>query len=95
MVSFTVRMRFESEDRQRVEHLLRELTLASRNEPGCLHYLSHFVEGESATVLLYEQYKDDAALDAHRQTAHFQEFAAGGLFQLMKERHVENLVALL
>ena len=45
------------------------------------------------TVLIYEQYKDEAALDHHRATPHFHQYAIGGLYQMMKERQVENLTA--
>ena len=36
MVSFIVRMRFAAEDRENVSDILRELALASRQEPGCV-----------------------------------------------------------
>jgi quinol monooxygenase YgiN len=45
-------------------------------------------------VIIYEQYRDAQALAAHRETEHFKKHAVGGLFQKMRERSVENLVAL-
>jgi quinol monooxygenase YgiN len=60
-----------------------------------VNYIAHFVEGEPATVLIYEQYVDEAALEAHRGSPHFKQYAAGGLFQLMRERALENLHAIL
>jgi len=95
MVSFTVRFKFAPEDREEVAQLLRELAEASRQEPGCVNYIPHTVEGDPDTVLLYEQYKDDAALAAHRATAHFQKLAVGGIYQRMRERSIENLAALI
>jgi len=77
MISFTVRLTFEESDRDAVAALLRRLTPASREEPGCVSYIPHFVEGEPATVLIYEQYVDEAALESHRNSPHFQECAAG------------------
>ncbi len=56
MISFTVRMAFEESDRAAVTEMLRHLGPASRQETGCINYIAHFVEGESATVLIYEQY---------------------------------------
>jgi quinol monooxygenase YgiN len=44
-------------------------------------------------VVIYEQYRDEAALEAHRASAHFERFAVGGLYQKMKEREIENLTA--
>lgn len=93
MISFTVRMRFESEEHDAIAEILRELTLASRQEPGCVSYIAHFLDGDANTVLIYEQYADEAAVEAHRATTHFHQYAIGGLYQRMKERHVETLVA--
>ncbi|HWB33016.1 MAG TPA: putative quinol monooxygenase [Acidobacteriaceae bacterium] len=93
MISFTVRMRFDEKDRAAVEEILRQLGPASRQEPGCANYVAHFVEGEPATVLIYEQYRDEAALEHHRNSPHFKQYASGGLYQLMKERAVEGLHA--
>jgi quinol monooxygenase YgiN len=95
MVSFLVRMTFKPEDRQEIVEILRALTLASREEPGCRVYIPHRVEGEPDTVLIYEQYQDAAAADAHRASAHFKKYAVGGLYQKMRERSREDLVALI
>jgi len=94
MVSFLVRFRFAPEDRDDVAETLRLLAAASRQEPGCVSYIPHRVEGEPDTVLIYEQYHDEKALAAHRESEHFKKHAVGGLFQKMKDRNVENLVAL-
>ena len=94
MVSFTVRMSFAPEDREEIAEMLRALTVASRAEPGCVTYIPHVVEGDPDTVLIYEQYRDGAAADEHRKSAHFKKYAVGGLFQRMWERAREDLVAL-
>ena len=94
MVSFTVRFTFAPEDRADVAEALRLLTSASRQEPGCVSYIPHHVEGDPDTIVIYEQYLDDKALAAHRETAHFKKHGVGGLFQKMKNRTLENLVAL-
>jgi quinol monooxygenase YgiN len=93
MISFTVRMRFDPKELDGIRANLEALTEASRKEPGCVNYVAHFCADEPATVLIYEQYVDDAALDFHRGTPHFAQHAIGGLYQGMKDRHVENLVA--
>ena len=95
MVSFSVRMRFDSADHEQVRELLSELAIASRQEPGCITYIPHFVDGDTSTVLIYEQYTDDAAADAHRSTTHFAKCAIGGLYQKMLDRQVENLAAII
>jgi quinol monooxygenase YgiN len=93
MVSFTIRMTFDAADHEEISEALRVLSLASRQEPGCVSYIGHFVEGDPTTVVLYEQYVDQAALDQHRNTPHFKQYAVGGLFQKMRSRQVENLTA--
>jgi quinol monooxygenase YgiN len=94
MISFTVRLRFKAEDREEIQEALRALTGASRQEPGCVTYIPHTVDGDADTVLIYEQYKDAAAADAHRASEHFKKYAVGGLYQRMLERTVENLHAI-
>jgi len=94
MISFTVRMRFSDEDHDDIERILRELTRLSRREPGCVSYIPHFVDGDANTVLIYEQYKDEAAVEAHRATPHFAQYAIGGLYQKMLDRSVETLAAI-
>lgn len=91
MLSFIVKMKFTDEDRQQVTEFLRKLSIDSRQEPGCLNYLAHFTEDDPSLVLIYECYQDNAALEAHRSSPHFQKYAVGGLYQLMRERAVENL----
>lgn len=43
--------------------------------------------------MIYEQYKDGEALEAHRASKHFQQYAVSGLYQKMREREVEDLVS--
>jgi quinol monooxygenase YgiN len=94
MISFTVRMRFKEEDREEIHEALRALTEASRREPGCASYIPHSVESDPDTVVIYEQYRDSAAVEAHRASAHFQKFAIGCLYQRMLDRVMENLSAI-
>jgi quinol monooxygenase YgiN len=94
MLSFTVRLRFEQDDIAKITEILGPLTAASRLEPGCVTYVPHVVEGDPTTVLIYEQYADETALEHHRSSPHFNRYVIGGLYQRMKDRQVENLTAL-
>jgi quinol monooxygenase YgiN len=94
MISFAVRLKFASEDRDDVVETLRALATASRQEPGCINYIPHHVEDDPDTVLIFEQYRDAQALATHRESEHFKKHAVGGLYQKLKERSIENLVAL-
>jgi quinol monooxygenase YgiN len=94
MVSFVVRLKFAQEDRAEVVDAVRRLAEASRKEPGCVSYIPHHSEEDLDTIVIYEQYVDEEALKAHRDSEHFKKYAVGGLFQRMRERAVENLIAL-
>ena len=93
MVSFVVRLKFAPEDRADVAETLRQLAAASRREPGCVSYIPHHLEDDPDTVLIYEQYVDAKAQAAHRESDHFKKHAVAGLYQKLRERSVENLVA--
>ena len=58
-----------------VASILAKLTEESRKEPGCLMYLVHRHKTEARRFFVYEQYKDDAALEAHRSSPHFLQYA--------------------
>jgi quinol monooxygenase YgiN len=51
--------------------LLKEQVAAVRAaEPGCLVYRPHRSIKDPDVFIFYEQYKDDAAFDAHRKAPH-------------------------
>jgi quinol monooxygenase YgiN len=93
MVSFTVRMGFRDEDLERVKDYLRKLAEASRTEPGCVNFIPNLVEEGPAAMLIYESYADDAALESHRNSAHFRDYVANGLYKLITSRNLERLEA--
>jgi len=62
-----------------VAELFSKLTEASRKEPGCAMYQVHRHRTESSRFFIYEQYKDDAALEAHRNAPHFLQYAKNEL----------------
>ncbi len=69
--------------------LFRRLTEATRAEPGCRMYLAHRSSADPRRFFLYEQYDDQAALDAHRAAPHFEQLAKGGLFAIIESRSPE------
>ncbi|HZQ19659.1 MAG TPA: putative quinol monooxygenase [Terriglobales bacterium] len=58
-----------------VAELFSKLTAESRKEPGCVTYQVHRHRTEPRRFFIYEQYKDDAALEAHRAAPHFLQHA--------------------
>jgi quinol monooxygenase YgiN len=58
------------------------LGAVSRQEPGCRMYVVHRHREDHRTFFVYEQYDDDAALQVHRDSAHFQEIVKEELHDL-------------
>ena len=58
-----------------VMELFRKLTAESRKEPGCLMYQVHRQQKDPSRFFVYEQYRDEQALQSHRNTPHFLEYA--------------------
>jgi len=58
-----------------VATVFSKLTVESRKEPGCVLYQVHRHKTEPRRFFIYEQYKDDAALEAHRTAPHFLQYA--------------------
>jgi quinol monooxygenase YgiN len=62
-----------------VASIFRKLEADSRREPGCLLYIVHRHKDDPVRFFIYEQYRDDSALQVHRESPHFQEYAVKGL----------------
>jgi len=58
-----------------VAALFERLTEQSRKEPGCSMYQVHRYKTELRRFFIYEQYKDDVALEVYRAAPHFLQHA--------------------
>jgi|SRR3954454_23523375 autoinducer 2-degrading protein len=73
-----------------VEAALKEMAACVREqEPGCLLYHVNRSRENADLFLLYEQYRDMAALEAHRATPHFREIIEGTIVPLHDRRERE------
>lgn len=68
-----------------------EMVSATRAEQGCLEYQAQRDPDQPGRVLLYERYADQAALDAHRASAHFQQLVLGTIVPAVTDRTVTVL----
>ena len=84
-VTFVVKAGHEDE----AVALFAKLTEATRTEPGCRMYLAHRSTVDPCRFFLYEQYDDQAALDAHRAAPHFERYAKNALFPIVESRTPE------
>jgi quinol monooxygenase YgiN len=76
-----------------VEETLQMMAVAvGRDEPGCLLYRAARSVEEPDVFVLYEEYVDEAALLAHRDTPHFREYIEGTVVPLLSSREREVLV---
>jgi (4S)-4-hydroxy-5-phosphonooxypentane-2,3-dione isomerase len=86
-----VHFTFAPEDADRVETMLRELRDASRAEAGIVSFEVARSQDDPDVFVLWEVYRDRAALDAHRGAEHFQRLVVNGVRPLAKARTGEIL----
>ena len=71
-----------------VAAVLREMSAFcnSDQEPGCAMYIVNRAADDPRHFLLYEQYVDQAALEAHTQTPQFQAQILGAVVPMLERR---------
>lgn len=73
-----------------IEATLRQMAaLVAQHEPGCVLYQASRSRENPDRFLLYEQYRDEAALLGHRETLHFQRLIEGTIIPLLEKRERE------
>jgi len=73
-----------------VEKYLTEVKpLVDQYEEGCKLYFANRSQEDQDLFMLYEHYVDEAALEAHRETKHFQEIIEGKIIPLLEKRERE------
>lgn len=58
-----------------LRRVIRQRDDCLANEPGCLHF-DVLTVGDGETVMLYEIYSNDEALETHRTYPHYKSFKA-------------------
>ena len=59
-------------------------------EPGCRAFVVNRSREDGDRFVLYEQYDDEAAFQAHRETSHFKTYIEGRVVPLLAERSFER-----
>jgi len=88
LVQFTVKPGTEAQARE----YIRKMQEHTRREPGCRLYMGQQSMEDPRRFCFYEQYDDQAALDAHRASPYYAEYVANGLSKLMESRTLEVFV---
>lgn len=68
--------------------LLTEVVTKSEAEEGNLFYKLHQSKTDENSLILFEGYKDEAALEAHRNSAHFKTVVLEKIIPLLEAREV-------
>jgi autoinducer 2-degrading protein len=63
-----------------------------RDEPACLLYRAARSLDQPDSFVLYEEYRDQRALEAHRETPHFKRLIEGTVVPLLVSREREVAV---
>lgn len=72
-----------------LEVLRKMKPLVERDEPGCALYQASRSTERDDFIMLYEHYRDEAALAAHRETPHFKELIEGTVIPMLEKRERE------
>ena len=90
MITMVARYKVRPGQGDAVETALQRMApLVKEHEPGCATYQVNRSTDDPDSFLLYEQYVDEAALEAHRQTPHFKEIIEGTIVPMLEKRERE------
>jgi autoinducer 2-degrading protein len=71
-----------------VLNLLSEMVTKSKAEEGNLFYQVHQSNTDANTIILFEGYKNETALAAHRSSEHFQSLVMKEIVPMLENREV-------
>lgn len=91
MVTLVAHWEAEEDRGDFVADLLLELSDCSLAEPGCYLYEANRDRDHPDRFVLYEQYGDDADVEAHRDSAHFRRIVLERIAPVLVERRVQLL----
>jgi quinol monooxygenase YgiN len=70
--------------------LLGKAAGPSRQEPGCHLYIANQDLSDPDMIVMYEQYDDEAAFQAHLDSPHCKEIVVGKVVPLLESRQRET-----
>jgi (4S)-4-hydroxy-5-phosphonooxypentane-2,3-dione isomerase len=82
------------ENLPKVLELIAQMQIETNKEKGCIYYRAHQKNEEPNKIVLYEIYKDEASVNAHRESNHFKEIALKQIVPLLSSRVVTKLNAI-
>lgn len=73
-------------EEERISEILRTMVGKTNREPGCIQYEANRSVDDPRRFLLYEVYRDEAALDDHQQSEYFQRHVVKDALPLLESR---------
>jgi quinol monooxygenase YgiN len=92
MMIQSIHYTFAPKDADAAESLFRELREASRKEAGVIQFDIGRSREKPNVFALWEVYHDQAAIDAHLASEHFQRLVLNGIRPLAQQRTMEKVV---
>lgn len=74
---------------EKVRTYLNEMAIVTRQEKGNLRYDIYQHLTFPDMIILYEEYEDETALKAHRESEHFENIVTNKILPLLRERNVD------
>lgn len=88
----SIQFTFAPKDADTAESFLREVRDASVKEPGVIQFQVGRSSEKPNVFALWEVYRDQAAIDAHRASEHYRRLVVNGIRPLVQQRNVETVV---
>jgi autoinducer 2-degrading protein len=82
----SVQFTFAAGEGDKAEAILRELREASRKEEGVIAFEVARSQEKPNVFVLWEEYRNEAALDFHKATEHYDRLVLNGVRPLAQER---------
>lgn len=92
MIITSIIFTFAPQDADKAETILRELRDASVKEPGVVRFEVGRSQDKPNTFALWEVYRDQDAVNAHRSTEHYKRLVADGVRPLAQQRTAETVI---
>lgn len=92
MIIASIIFTFAPQDADRAEAIFRELRDASVKEPGVVRFEVGRSQENPSVFALWEVYRDQDAVNAHRSTEHFQRLVIDGVRPLAQQRNAQTVI---
>ena len=92
MIIASIIFTFAPQDADKAETILRELRDASIKEPGVVRFEVGRSQERPNIFALWEVYRDQDAVNAHRGTEHYQRLVVDSIRPLAQQRTVETVM---